>query len=371
MKKFSHILKRILIIIFMIIFAVLISLNLSLSLYSKVKTDLDYSSWMLENLNGNQRIIDVSMIGAHDAFTSGMKVHSSTDFDSAAMIQTGITGALIKGFSYRQSKTQISDALTLLENGIRYFDVRLSYHDAKEAWYTTHTYYSDPLIDVLGQINEFLESHPGEFIILDIQHVYGVSYDDSAAYEEIMTLISDSGILDYCYQEGSKALNEITVNDVTNNQTKAGVILISKFEEESPYVWDYETTIRSNWANTNQDDMLYHFLDDEMNVIISGEAMTGNQMADVEGIDSRNAFRVMQAVWTMQMDMDGIFRAIQDRSLLYKARMKNPDLISQVEFSDWMAAMPIVMIDYADSNYQECLDRLMEKVIEQNQSIII
>jgi hypothetical protein len=119
MKKISRILKRIFIIIFMIVFAALISLNSPFSFYSKVESDSDYSSWMLENLNGNQRIIDVSMIGAHDAFTSGMRIHSQTDFKSASTIQTGITGALIKGFSFRQSKTQFSDAMGLLENGIR------------------------------------------------------------------------------------------------------------------------------------------------------------------------------------------------------------------------------------------------------------
>ncbi len=368
MTKIKRIVKRLLLFVLFVLFTVLLSLNITINFYQKAETNNDYSNWMYETLSSDKRIIDIAMLGAHDAFTHQIKYSSETDFLTAATIQTGFTGALIKGFSVKQSKTQVSPVTELLEHGVRYFDIRLTYHAKGDVWMTSHTYFSTPFDEVLADINTFLADHPGEFLILDLQHVNGVDYSSTEKFNEIVTLFDESNVLSYAYQEEIKPLNQITYGDVTGNKTRSGVIILSKFIESNPSFWYYGDAIRSNWANTDSETNLYEFLSEEASYIASGTAKTGNQIPDYEGISSLNGFRVMQSVLTMQMNGEGIIEAISSWSLLAKARKFNPELIKHEDFPVWLHSMPIVMVDYSDSNYLGFNDEIMQIVIEFNEN---
>ncbi len=371
MKLILKIFKKILVFALMIVVLLLVAINIPFSFYAKKVTTEDYSNWMYETLSTDQFVIDIAMPGAHDAFTNKIHYGSNIDFASASGIQTGIPGALIKGFSVKQSKTQVSDVTALLKHGVRYFDIRLTYNDREAEWYTSHTYFSEPFANILDSIVEFLAENPGEFLILDIQHVNGIEYDDQVQFDSLSQMMTDSGIFDYAYEEGSLSLNEVTYGDVTDNKTKSGAIIISKFVVATNQFWNYGDSIRSSWANTDSVTSLYEHLNNETQLILNGEAITGNQIPDYIGTDSLNAFRVMQAVLTMQMTGEGILEGITSWSLLTKARNLNPELISQPEFLEWLSAMPIVMVDYTDSNYRSFNDNLMTLIIDFNESIVI
>ncbi|MDP3130886.1 MAG: hypothetical protein Q8N15_06135, partial [Bacillota bacterium] len=346
-----------------------IVLNLTMNFFISKTTALDYSDWMLETLDGGRRVIDVAMLGAHDAMTSDISYFSKVDPLSAGSIQTGLVGALIKGFSVKQSKTQMSSTADLLARGVRYFDVRLTYNEAEEAWYTTHLYFSRPFSDDLAEIETFLADHPGEFVLIDIQHVYGVAYDDEAGYAGIHDLIDASGLFDRAVRDDAgDTLADLTYDDVTLNKTRGGVIIFSKFTTNDPSVWDYGTSIRSAWANTDDEDAAFAFLAAEADLIDAGTALTGNQISGYVGVDSRQGIRVMQAVLTMQMSGSGILTGIGSWSLIAKARGFNAALIERAEFLSWLASMPVVMVDYADSNHLSFNDALMELIVSYNQS---
>jgi hypothetical protein len=149
------------------------------------------------------------------------------------------------------------------------------------------------------------------------------------------------------------------------------VILLSKFEETDTSFWSYGNSIRSAWANTDDASRLYDFLDDETAAINAKTALTGNQMSNHVGIDSTEAFRIMQGVLTMQLNGNGIIEALKSWSLLSKARNFNPELIGHDHFIIWLTAMPIIMVDYSDSNYQSFNDTVMEIIIDFNQNIEI
>ncbi len=360
---------RVFLLIFMLVLVLLLTINFPVVVFNTQTTENDYANWMSETLNNEQLIIDVAMLGAHDAFTSDMNLFSKVDVLSADSIQTGITGLLIKGFSYKQSITQVSSVSDLLQNGVRYFDIRLTYNDETEQWMTSHTYFSTPFESVLTDLNTFLVEHPGEFVILDIQHVNGVDYEDLSTFLEIKELFNDSGVLDFAYSETNKPLNQITYGDITNNKAQAGVIILSKYNEEDPLFFSYLQSIRSNWANTDNVQSLFDFLNTEASLITNGEALTGNQVSDNdEAVNSLEAFRVMQGVLTMQLSGDGIIEALIQWSLLERAKDVNTNLIESPDFLVWLEAMPICMVDYADSNNSGFLDKIMEKIIYFNEN---
>lgn len=363
------ILRRILTALLLLIAVPLVALNLTMNFFIPKTTAQDYSDWMLETLDGSRRVIDVAMLGAHDAMTSDISFFSKVDPLSADSIQTGFTGALIKGFSVKQSKTQRSTTADLLLHGVRYFDVRLTYEETEGAWYTSHSYFSRPFSEDLAAIETFLAAHPGEFVLIDIQHVYGVAYDDAEGYTGIHDLFDASGLFDRAVRDDAgMALAYLTYDDITANRTRGGVLLFSKFTTDDPYVWDYGASIRSAWPNTDAADAAFTFLAAEADLIESGDALTGNQISGYDGVDSRQGIRVMQAVLTMQMNGSGILNAIGSWSLLAKARNFNAALIGRTEFLTWLATMPVVMVDYADSNYRFFNDELMEFIVSYNQS---
>jgi hypothetical protein len=76
----------------------------------------------------------------------------------------------------------------------------------------------------------------------------------------------------------------------------------------------------------------------------------------------------MQGVLTMQMSGDGILTALLAWSLLTKARTFNADLIEQDDFLSWLQAMPIVMVDYSDTNFKGFNDQVMEILIDYNKN---
>ncbi len=367
MKRISRRILKIILMLIVIVLALVITINFPVTNFKHSESDLDYSSWMTDNLTSEQKIIDIAMLGAHDAFTNDITLFSKIDLLSADSIQTGTIGMLIKGFSMRQSRTQVSDASELLANGVRYFDIRLSYNESKSAWYTSHTYYSRDFLEVLAEIETFLNDNPGEFLILDLQHIYGVDYTSQADFQEIYALFDDAGILEYAYLEGDKVLSDVTYGDVTNNKQQGGVIILSKFEEEDDSFWQYGSNIRSAWPNMDLDGEVFAFLDAESDLINAGNAMTGNQIPDnFYEQNSQNGFRVMQAVLTMQMSGEGILNALTSWSLLERAKGFNVALIQAENFTQWLEAMPIVMVDYSDTNKDGFLDEIMTKIIEYN-----
>lgn len=370
MKTLTKRILRIFILIILIVLALVITINFPVTTFINHTSEQSYDTWMSDTLSSEDLIIDIAMLGAHDAFTSDMDVFSPIDNHSADSIQKGTIGLLIKGFSYKQSKTQVSDVTTLLNAGVRYFDIRLTFDLDTNQWWTVHTYFSTPFEDVLFDINTFLENHPGEFLILDIQHVYAVDpFSSASPLLQLHHLFEDTGVLDYAYPDDIKPLNEITYGDVTETGTKAGVVILSKYDEPDTSFFLYQSSIRSAWANTDSIDALYSFLGEETTLIQSHEALTGNQVSDnLVAVDSLEGFRVMQGVLTMQMSGGGIIEAVLKWSLLERAMTVNSSLIEHDDFSNWLEAMPIVMVDYADSTKDGFIADVMELIINFNEN---
>jgi len=356
MKSLIRKLKRLVLFFVLVLFMILSIINAPWFFVSSKTTDTDYSGWMSDTLEESQKIIDVKMLGAHDAFSYEIDIFSLVDSSSADGIMQGFVGNLIKGFSIRQSKTQVVGAKDLLKSGVRYFDLRLSIKPDEDNLYTVHNYFSTEFKQVLTEINDFLEENPGEFIIIDLQHAYGMEYDDQNSFSRIEELFEEYGILDYAYSNKNQNLEDIKYGDITNNKSSSGVIIFSKFITDSEFFWDYNEHIRTEWANEDEFTKIVDFLIYEKNMIDSGS-------------DLQNKVRVMQAVATMEMSVTGIVRSFETWSLLSRARAFNQYLLEHESFEGLIESMPIVMIDYS-SDYK-VIDQFMQIIIDKNQDSTI
>ncbi len=316
-------------------------------------SDDDYATWMADYVHPDRRLIDVAMPGAHDAFARGMTLQSPLDTVAMtsgygnALLNPPI-GPFIKGFMVRQSTTQIGDAPSLLQAGVRYFDVRLTYQDG---WHVTHNYLAPVnVLDELTAIADFLETNAGEVVLLDFQWVFDDRSDnafaDAQTFDDVLTLLDDAGLTRFIIPAADVDLATLTYGEAS--QEGSSLLLFAKTGLHAAF-FDRETHLESTWHNT-----------DSFAELVDGIAASTN-----DG-ETATRFRVMQAVKTVQVDATGMLRAIVSWSLLQRATGFHADLIQHEGFETWLATTPIVMTDASDLNVEGFVDDLMDIIIRIN-----
>lgn len=341
--------KRVSIIATSAILLILVMLNISVVTLNKVKNETDYSNWMSENIDNETRVLDIAMLGAHDAFSNEISYSSDVDPFLDDNVFRGVPGFVLKGFLVKQSVTQTGNVKELLSSGVRYLDIRLSFFE--ESWYTKHNYISGEFEPIADDIHEFLTENNGEVLVLDFQHIHGVSYESVDGYNKFYTMLNDYGLLDFA--NIITDLSTLTYGELTNNGEESKVIIIAPFEDTTNEVLNYEESISSNWANSDDFDTIFTFLDNDA----------------TNAVDQLGKFRVMQAVATMQMSGSGIYNSISTWSLINRADMFNTFLIERENFEELLETLPIVMVDHSDSNKYEFNEEVMKLIIEFNSKL--
>ncbi|XP_041982385.1 PI-PLC X domain-containing protein 3 isoform X2 [Aricia agestis] len=138
----------------------------------------DLENWMakLPEEIKNVPIIYLAIPGSHDSMTYGITRNSGLAPDAEPILKN--LYGLFQGTILRWTITQDIDALQQLLIGIRYFDLRLATKTGTNSIFFTHGVYAGEITGPLRQIKEFINSHPGEVVILDFQHFYGFTNDD-------------------------------------------------------------------------------------------------------------------------------------------------------------------------------------------------
>ncbi|XP_038222736.1 PI-PLC X domain-containing protein 3 isoform X1 [Zerene cesonia] len=139
---------------------------------------INLENWMgeLPEQIKNVPFIYLAIPGSHDSMTYGITRSSGLAPDAEPVLKR--LYPLFKGTILRWTITQSIDAYQQLLIGIRYFDLRLATKTGEERFYFTHGVYAGEITEPLHQIKQFATSHPGEVIILDLQHFYGFTADD-------------------------------------------------------------------------------------------------------------------------------------------------------------------------------------------------
>lgn len=314
------------------------------------ETTIDYSNWMKENVPNEMKVTDITMLGAHDAYSSDISITSDVDAYETGIASTA-PGFLLKGLLVKQSKTQITDTAGLMKNGVRYLDIRLSYSEGE--FYTKHSYVSTNFKSIAEDLVEYLRSYDGELLVLDFQHIDGLDYGNDEDYHKFYDMLDTYGLEDYLYNSDNGPLSDITYGAVTNDKTQSGIVIIDKFTDSTKQTYHYDQSVRSTWADNDDFESTVSFLNEEATLV---KGMT----------EYDNMFKVTQGVTTMQMDAEGVKNGLMSWSLVERAEDFNLYLIESEEFDTILDSLPIIMVDYANSNENGFVDEIMKKIIEKN-----
>lgn len=350
-------------VVLVVLVIVIVVLIFAIAMPSKDKTQdeftkEEYSYIMEKTIHSNARVIDISMLGAHDAFTH--KIDKNAEIDphnqEMSMLNNKTIKAIGGGLMARLSKAQKSDAYTLLSRGVRYFDVRVTYHN--QSWQTVHSFISAPFEEYLKDVLKFLSTTTGEIVVFDMQHVYV----GNASMEALFSFIdgikyNGKSLLDYIYYNPKeKPLSSLRYTDVTKNGS--GVVILAKTNETGDYNYEYFSSIRSIWHSTNSNAELLSLLELEIDTLRINPELAQDQ------------FRVAQAQRTSSFAISGLPKTIKSWSLLDMGEEFNAYLIqNKKDIKSWFSYTPIIMVDYADSMEEKFNDKIMQYICEFNEKL--
>lgn len=322
-------------------------------------------NFMKNNVPFDKKLSEIYMLGAHDALTYNITLNIDTSqqaSEDGGDLQ--YLPLLVNNVKY--VKAQDADAKTLLENGVRYFDIRLSYDQSSGKWRSSHSFFAGEFAEEAAKIKEFLDENKGEIVILDFQWVYDSraqddpstsasekGYGNANSYEEIRRIMLNLGLWNYVYNTQNKYPNELTYGQVTNNGTESKVIILTKATNRaststSSYypqaMWRgyYKSQadnarLRSTWHNVSRLTNLISGINSEANTIAS--TTTYNKM-----------FRVMQAQTNTVVDLSRLSINLVD--LIGDAPQIHKGVYEHESFYSWLEKMPIYMVDYATDRTQ-------------------
>lgn len=310
----------------------------------------------VENISAaNPKINEIAVLGSHDALSDA--IEPSSEIDPAEQGALAKIAPLVAGMQYRYSVAQDANLAVQLNCGVRYVDIRASYYQGE--WWTKHFFLSGKLSDYIMQLLEFLADNPGEFVILDFQHIYfgEKSIEAFMAYLDTVTLDGKS-IYDYVYYDADvKPFGELRYNDVCQDG-KSGLVLFYFSEDKpfdevtSPYLENFysrETNVRSLWHNTTNESSIIRQINEEAAYLNSTDRYD-------------DCLRINQA--QQSFAASSIFSALFKWSLLKIAEDYNVKLIENENFSEWLSVMPVFMVDFSTStkgNFNTRVNNLMIK----------
>uniref|UniRef100_A0A0N5AVE4 PLCXc domain-containing protein n=1 Tax=Syphacia muris TaxID=451379 RepID=A0A0N5AVE4_9BILA len=161
----------------------------------------------------------------------------------------------------RWALTQRLNVYDQLQSGIRYFDMRVSVPDCPfvKGMRVLHALYGRTLEHILREMQDFLNTHPKEIIILDFNHFYNFDNDSSAEFLKMLEMIF--GLDSFCPKcEGY----EVSLEFMWKNRYQIIVISSNLFcFEGASWIWRPDT-ITSPYPNVNRLDLLFKALEEAL-----------------------------------------------------------------------------------------------------------
>jgi hypothetical protein len=203
--------------------------------------------WMggLSATIGGRALANVVLPGTHDSGTATLTATSEVTIDAPDWLQSlsrsgGFlpVGIIAAGWSRAQGRA-IPDQL---DAGFRYLDLRICH--ASDGLRLCHGLAGERIETVLDQVNTFLSQHSQEIVILDFNHLYGLTSDDHASLAALIASTFGARLAPRSFDAGT------TIAELQQAGAQAIVLYADRQTvAASDGLW-YESAIVSPWANT-------------------------------------------------------------------------------------------------------------------------
>lgn len=226
------------------------------------------ASWMsdIAKVIEHRTLRQLVIPGTHNSGTSLISSTSDLSPESSAFpFISWLPHTLVAPTVAAFSKTQPTTIREQLDLGFRYLDLRVCWQSSTSRPMIAHSMYSHALSAVLDDIEHFLKTSPQEIVIIDFQHFYCMSPQAHSALHKDIVARFDKRLI----SRQASALT--TVHDIWKD--KRNIILFygddsdgsgaDQVRQSELLFWE-RSTIRSEWADTNDILTLKSFLSKEL-----------------------------------------------------------------------------------------------------------
>lgn len=274
---------------------------LFVSIIFSVSVFADDTNWMSQ-IPDNRILNQLIIPGTHNSgsydITSTSKFSLSDNNPLPTWIEqisNILPASLVRTIVAGWSKTQPYSITDQLNNGVRYLDFRVC--DFESHLYLCHTLISARLKDTLQQIQTFVQNHPSEIILLDINHIYNVN--NSADETQLVQLLQQ-------YLGNIAVPNTYHTTDTigTLRQSQRNVIIFMDTDQtindptalqfSTQYLW-HERNINSPWPNVSDIGDLKNILDSEV-ACRAKTYMSTNNFFVLQAIKTENTSAVINGI---------------------------------------------------------------------------
>ena len=231
--------------------------------------EIELSSWMslANSVTRDQPITTLAIPGSHDSFAYWFDLDrswgpDSGEFSSVLSIASKMVGPTnLRQLLMRWSMTQTLDATGQLNYGVRFFDVRTSYDTVTDTFRIIHMLWSVGVEQEMLKIDEFLDNHPGEVVILDFNHFYQMTPQLHRRFIDSLLSIFGMKIISSKFWK----ISDLTLNNLAQTTTTKQQVVIIYHDplgvEYSNEVFWSEEFISNPWPNKQNVTDLIYFLD--------------------------------------------------------------------------------------------------------------
>lgn len=231
--------------------------------------DTPTANWM-STIPKDRTLNEIIIPGTHDSGSYAITPSSHFSLSDPGPLPTWLEAisnilpvSILRPIVAGWSKTQPYTISDQLNNGIRYFDFRICY--LNNHFYFCHTMLSDLTENGLDAIAAFAKTHPSEILILDFNHIYGVT--DSATQSAFLQLLQNK-LGDIAIPNSFQPTDTI---ETMRESKKQVIILMDTTQPITPnlqqfattYLW-HESNINSPWPDASHTNDLKNDLDTEV-----------------------------------------------------------------------------------------------------------
>jgi uncharacterized repeat protein (TIGR02543 family) len=174
--------------------------------YNNSANFTDYQSRVIRNsvFDKATKIKDIAMLGAHDAFSAQI--------------------------SYNTAKAQELSGYQLAQRGVRIFDMRVKKSGSN--WVTHHTLTNQNMSVDVQSIIQFAQGNPGEVLVLYMWPKESIDDGSTSNLDDFWTTLegityNGNTLSDFMNYSNSTALKDLTYGDVTDDGSKAGIVIFA------------------------------------------------------------------------------------------------------------------------------------------------
>jgi hypothetical protein len=305
------------------------------------------ATWMADSMPhiGDVPLCRVALPGTHDSGTYAMTTQSVLDpynegararvvaaVDRVAQQREIAARPLLLGWSQAQDLS-VGDQL---QAGIRYLDLRVSLVDS--TYVLGHVLVCGTLEDALHQVLTFTQQYPGELIILDVNHLYGMETVES----QVALVNFIAAMLEGRLVQGPPTLGPgNTVNEILRHDPVGTARLILLFSSAAAIAASGRTDVWCSEAENNppcQSSQIISIWPDQDNATGVLDHIRSQPERDF------NRFYVSQGQITPSEQL--ISLAAHPGSLREAAKLYNPEVISMAA-REWRGTgANIIILDF-------------------------